>query len=374
MLATIIGVAVLSTIALGFFAHGSIDFAYYATFTRLSGLLLGSAFAFSFAPYRIRGEPGPGARLALDAVGVFGLFILLASFGVLHRFGLNGFSFPTSTHDNLAVFHGGFLLVDIATLLVIAAAVHPASDVGRALGCRPLQWVGLRSYSLYLWHYPIFCITRPGLDIHRLGIWFLSIDFAGWPVFVVRLGPVVRRGRTVVPVHRDADPQRRHRPLSRGRARRSRRTATTARPARRRHRQLAHAARVHARHRPRDRASASTEHSRSRSVGFAKRGECRPERAAGAETHVAHLEHHSDDEGEDRNDGQGVEADDHDDATEAARARARHRRLGDARRGREPDGDDPGHGGRRDPQPSVQSGHPRRADVREVRRAPTHRS
>ena len=62
--------------------------------------------------------------------------------------------------------------------------MHPASDVGRALGCKPLQWIGLRSYSLYLWHYPIFCITRPGLDIHRLGIWFLSIRFAGWPVFV----------------------------------------------------------------------------------------------------------------------------------------------------------------------------------------------
>ena len=89
--------------------------------------------------------------------------------------------------DNLAVFNGGFLLVDLATLLVIAAAVHPASDVGRALGCKPLRWIGIRSYGLYLWHYPIFCITRPGLDIHRIGIWFLSFRYAGWPVFVIRL-------------------------------------------------------------------------------------------------------------------------------------------------------------------------------------------
>jgi peptidoglycan/LPS O-acetylase OafA/YrhL len=187
MLATMLGTALASTLLLALLAHGSIDDAYYATYTRLSGLLLGSAFAFWFAPYRIRGLPGRGARGALDAVGALGLLVLLGSFGVLHHFGINGYSFPTSSTDNLAVFHGGFLLVDLATLLVIAAAVHPSSDFGRALGCKPLRWIGLRSYSLYLWHYPIFCVTRPDLDIHRLGIWFLSIRYAGWPVFVFRL-------------------------------------------------------------------------------------------------------------------------------------------------------------------------------------------
>jgi peptidoglycan/LPS O-acetylase OafA/YrhL len=187
MLVAMLGTAFASTLLLALLARGNLDDAYYNSFSRLSGLLLGSAFAFSFAPYRIRGLPGRGVRVALDLAGAFGLCVLLASFGVLHHFGIHGFSFPTSIHDNLAVFNGGFLLVDLATLLVIAAAVHPSSDVGRALGWKPLQWIGVRSYSLYLWHYPIFCITRPGLDIHRIGIWFLSFRFAGWPVFVIRL-------------------------------------------------------------------------------------------------------------------------------------------------------------------------------------------
>jgi peptidoglycan/LPS O-acetylase OafA/YrhL len=188
MLITMIGAALASTLLLALLAHGSIDDAYYNTFSRLSGLLLGSALAFPYAPYRIRGVPGRGVRFALDLTGAVGLFLLLASFGVLHHFGIHGFLFPSSQGDNLSVFHGGFLFVDLATLLVIISAVHPTSDVGRALGWGPLRWIGVRSYSLYLWHYPIFCMTRPGLDIHRVGIWFLSFQYAGWPVFASRLG------------------------------------------------------------------------------------------------------------------------------------------------------------------------------------------
>jgi peptidoglycan/LPS O-acetylase OafA/YrhL len=170
----ILGIAAASTVALGVTSFVSIDFAYYSTFTRLSGLLLGAAMAFFFAPYRIRGLPGRGARLALDLAGAFGLIVLLMTF--------REFTFPVSNAANVdrSVFVGGFLLVDIATLLVIAAAVHPASDVGRLIGCRPLRYIGVRSYSLYLWHYPIFCITRPRVDFENF------LHLRGWPVFALR--------------------------------------------------------------------------------------------------------------------------------------------------------------------------------------------
>jgi peptidoglycan/LPS O-acetylase OafA/YrhL len=183
LIATIV-VAMSSYVAMIFVVHfGSIDHAYYGTYTRMGGLLLGAAFAFVFAPYRIRGLPGHGARIALDTAGVLGLVFLLATFGVLKPFiGFNGFTFPASQDEALSVFHFGFLFVDIATLLVIAAVVHPASDLGRILGCAPLVWVGKRSYGLYLWHYPIMCITRPGLDFN--GFFHLR----GWPVFVIRTG------------------------------------------------------------------------------------------------------------------------------------------------------------------------------------------
>jgi peptidoglycan/LPS O-acetylase OafA/YrhL len=162
--------ALASTVLMAVVAQGSINAAYYSLDTRLSGLLLGSVMAFFFAPYQIRGKPGRGARVVLDLTGLFGLLVLLWTFG--------HFTFPISTSGDLSVFHGGFLLVDLATLLVIAAVVHPRSDVGGILGCAPLRWIGVRSYSLYLWHYPIFCITRPGLDV----------PFHGWSDMVLRLG------------------------------------------------------------------------------------------------------------------------------------------------------------------------------------------
>ena len=170
MLTTMLGVALASTALMALLVSGSINAAYYGTETRLSGLLLGSMMAFFFAPYQIQRAPGRGARVALDLAGVIGLAVLIWSFHV--------FTFPSLPTSNTSVFYGGFLLVDVATLFVIAAVVHPRSDVGPLLGCPPLRWIGLRSYGLYLWHYPIFCVTRPGLDI----------PLHGWELLALRLG------------------------------------------------------------------------------------------------------------------------------------------------------------------------------------------
>jgi hypothetical protein len=59
------------------------------------------------------------------------------------------------------LYRGGFMVLSIATALVVAALVHPASRLGPIVGWRPLRWIGERSYGIYLWHFPIIILTSP---------------------------------------------------------------------------------------------------------------------------------------------------------------------------------------------------------------------
>jgi hypothetical protein len=75
------------------------------------------------------------------------------------------------------MYRGGFLVLALVVALLIAAASHPASALGRMMGTQPWRYLGQRSYGLYLWHWPIFMVTRPGIDV----------PFDGWPLFVLRI-------------------------------------------------------------------------------------------------------------------------------------------------------------------------------------------
>jgi hypothetical protein len=59
------------------------------------------------------------------------------------------------------MFHGGMAILSVATAVVVAAVATPGGLVAVALGCRPLRWIGVRSYGIYLWHYPIIVLTAP---------------------------------------------------------------------------------------------------------------------------------------------------------------------------------------------------------------------
>ncbi|MFT3927195.1 MAG: acyltransferase family protein [Myxococcales bacterium] len=136
---------------------------YYDSFARAAAMLLGGALACLWAP---RSAPSVTPRKPLvDLLGLGGLAGLLAASMALGE-------------ADAVVFRGGLLLVDLCALLVIVALVHPQGGLlKRALAVAPLRFVGTRSYGLYLWHWPLFALTRPGLDLPLEGTASLALRF-----------------------------------------------------------------------------------------------------------------------------------------------------------------------------------------------------
>ncbi len=56
---------------------------------------------------------------------------------------------------------------------------HPqAHVVPQILSLRPMRWLGTRSYAIYLWHWPIITVTRPGLDTPLDGLALFALRLA----------------------------------------------------------------------------------------------------------------------------------------------------------------------------------------------------
>lgn len=120
---------------------------YFGTDTRIQTLLMGVLLALVWPPFQLKAKVNRKMRMMIDTAGVVGLVILFICF-----------KFVSET--NSILYYGGFFLISAVTLLVIASSVHPSGYFAKFLGNKVFTFIGSRSYSLYLWHYPIIVLIH----------------------------------------------------------------------------------------------------------------------------------------------------------------------------------------------------------------------
>ncbi|MGI9821821.1 acyltransferase family protein [Agromyces sp. Marseille-Q5079] len=144
MLAVVLGVTtVASFIASLALTAADHNLAYFSTFGRAWEFGVGGLLALVLGSSRFRATAAPSLRAAASWVGIALIVV------------------PIATFRDDAAFPGLWALLPVTgTLAIIWAGMpEPRWSPAALVRLKPVQWTGDISYSLYLWHWPIFMFT-----------------------------------------------------------------------------------------------------------------------------------------------------------------------------------------------------------------------
>lgn len=159
------GIALLLiSLSLDASSASKVSHVYFGTDTHSIGLFLGAALAVSWIPQNFTTSVTKKAQDFIDGVGFLGFIGILAAFLLIDE------TQPT-------LYKIAFPLAGLCGAAIVMSVVHPASRFAPVLQNPVFLWIGERSYAIYLWHWVIFQVTRP------------SIDLAGseWALYALRI-------------------------------------------------------------------------------------------------------------------------------------------------------------------------------------------
>lgn len=125
---------------------------YFGTDTHSIGLFLGAALAVSWVPQNLQEQVNRRAQDFIDGIGVFGFVGLLGTFLLVNE-------------NDPTLYKLAFPLAGLFGCAILTSIVHPASRFAPVLSSKVAVWIGERSYAIYLWHWVVFQLTRPAVDL-----------------------------------------------------------------------------------------------------------------------------------------------------------------------------------------------------------------
>lgn len=125
---------------------------YFGTDTHSIGLFLGAALAVSWVPQNLQEQVNRRAQDFIDGIGVFGFVGLLGTFLLVNE-------------NDPTLYKLAFPLAGLFGCAILTSIVHPASRFAPVLSSNVAVWIGERSYAIYLWHWVVFQLTRPAVDL-----------------------------------------------------------------------------------------------------------------------------------------------------------------------------------------------------------------